>query len=69
MEGFERVFGVKQLLVMRGQMGAIKMVVSKIKYEILMGGSVTQTEEIAEIIRKRFDIRKVIIDGAINFIG
>lgn len=67
--GFERVFGVSQLFVKRGDKGKINMIVSKVTDDILMGGSVKHMEEFATMMKKRYEISKTIIDGIINFNG
>lgn len=68
-EGFERVFGVSQLFVKRNKMGKIIIIIAKVTDDLLMGGSPSEIQNFATEIKKRFDVSKVIIDGAVHFNG
>lgn len=66
-EGFVRVFGVSQIFIKRNNTGEVTMLVAEITDAILKGGGLGQREDFAEHVKGIFDVRKVIIDGAVHF--
>lgn len=65
--GIERINGVSQLFLRRDETGEIVFIVENITDDVLFSGTVQTMEEFIRAIKERFDVRKVITDGVINF--
>lgn len=67
--GFTRLFGVSQIYIKRDKNGMIIMIAAKVTDEILLACNISDLNDFAEDISKRYKVRKIIIDDTIQFNG
>lgn len=65
---FERVSEVSQLFILREKPTGLKLL-AKLTEDLLIAGSITDINDFAITLRKRFEISKVIVDEDIIFNG
>lgn len=66
---FEKFYGVSQLYIQRDKNGMPTIILAKVTDDLLMAGDKIGMENLVEDIKKRFELRKVIIGENITFNG
>ena len=67
--GLERVIGLSQLFLKRDAKGNVILLVAKVTDDFLLGGTKEAMQQFTNLLEKRFEVGKVIIDDMIHFDG
>ena len=67
--GMQKGLGLSQQFYKRNSRGEISLLVAKVTDDFLLGGSCEEMRALTDLLQKRFDVGKVLIDEKLLFNG